>query len=131
MDQFNLNTIEKDIGRISKEMLEKKNLPEHKDLTERELIRQTLGPLLKQSEGGSGGQPQGTVLSDDAVLPSYLDDSSPEIKHEVERLVEMAFNKGIDAAVSEARKSNAFILDALHDALTDKVYKELKDRGML
>ena len=43
----------------------------------------------------------------------------------------MAFMDGILKAANEAKKSNPFVLDAFHDALTGKLYDEFKRRGLL
>lgn len=51
---------------------------------------------------------------------------------EVERFVRLAFEKNIPEAVKAVRDShNAHLLDALHDVLVDKFYKELVKRGKI
>ncbi len=132
MDQLNHNTIERDIERLGKEIAEKKNLPEYKEVPEKELIKQTIQPIIKsaamsQPSAAVGAKPK----SDNQVLPNYLNDSPAEIKLQVEKLVESVFHQGIEKAVKEASKNSAFILDAFHDALTDKLYDELKKRKLI
>ena len=47
-------------------------------------------------------------------------------------LVNIAFSSGIESAVAKARKMNdPYILDAFHDLLVDRLYKELVKRGKL
>lgn len=65
------------------------------------------------------------------VLPGYLQSASSEVKLKVEQLVDLAWHKGIPAAVKEAQKSGPLYVDALHDALTDKLYEEFKKRNLL
>ena len=65
------------------------------------------------------------------VLPSYLDDAATDIKLKVEQMVDLAYHKGIMEAIKEAKKGGPLILDAFHDALTDRVYEDLKRRGIL
>jgi len=43
----------------------------------------------------------------------------------------MALHHGIDKAVEKAKASGPFVLDAFHDALTGKLYDEMRRRGML
>ena len=56
---------------------------------------------------------------------------SAEAKLEIEYLVDMALHHGIDKAVEKAKASGPFVLDAFHDALTGKLYDEMRRRGML
>ena len=65
------------------------------------------------------------------MLPQYLQQESPEIRLKVEKLVDLAFHKGIGASISEAKKYGPFMLDAFHDTLTTKIYEELKSRNLL
>ena len=132
MKQVNYNIIERDIERLSKEIAEKKNLPEYKEVPEKELIKQTLEPIIKSA---AVSQPAAAVSSqsksDNQTLPNYLNDSPLEVKLQVEKLVESVFRQGIEKAVKEASKNSAFVLDAFHDALTDKLYDELKKRKLI
>ena len=43
----------------------------------------------------------------------------------------MVAGKGIKKAIEEAKKNSAFVLDAFHDALVDKMHDELKERGII
>ncbi len=132
MDQLNYNTVEKDIERLGKEVAEKQKSPEYRGLSEKELIKQTLKPIIKS---GAVSQPSAAVgaqpARDNQTLPNYLKDSPVEIKLQVEKLVESVFHQGIEKTVKEASKNSAFILDAFHDALTDKLYDELKKRKLI
>lgn len=132
MDQFNHNIIEKDIERLSKEIAEKKKMPEYKEIPERELIKQTLQPLVRQpSIQPSKPTTQPAAPVEETVLPEYLKDSPPEIKLQVEKLIDLVFHQGIEKTVKEANQAGPFILDAFHDALTDKLYDELKKRNLI
>ena len=129
---FEHSALEADIERLSKEIAEKRNLPEYKELPERELIKQTLQPLVKQpSIQPSKPTTQPTVPAEETIIPNYLKDSPPEIKLRVEKLVDSVFHQGIEKTVKEAKLAGPFILDAFHDALTDKLYDELKKRNLI
>ncbi len=128
---FEYKAIEADIERLAKEIAEKKNLPEHKSLSDRELIKQALHPIIQQAVVQSqvaASQPS-AIQSD--ILPDYLQDSPSDIKIQVEELIGLTLRQGVEKAVKTAVKSNAFVLDAFHDALTDKLHEELKKRGII
>lgn len=132
MDKFNPSIIEKDIERLNKEIIEKRNLPEYKKVPEKELVRQALQPLIKQQVNYPiQTQKQPIIRSEDKILPDYLKDSPVELKLHVEKLLNLVFHQGIKKTVKEASRAGAFVLDALHDALTDKLYEELKNRGLI
>ncbi|MCL5004423.1 MAG: hypothetical protein M1170_00545 [Patescibacteria group bacterium] len=123
--------LEADIERLSKEIAEKRNLLEHKDLSDRELVKQTLHPIIKQTAvqpQAAASQPSSAQSS---VLPDYLQDSSTDVKLQVEELIDLTLHQGIEKAVKAAGKTNAFVLDAFHDALTDKLHGILKQKGIL
>ncbi len=66
-----------------------------------------------------------------AVTPVQPTD---DLKNEeqVKVLREIAFEKGLDTAIEEAKKlNNPYILDEFHDDLIDKFYKKLVEAGKL
>lgn len=131
MDQLNHNIIEQDIERLTREIKERQLTAESKGVSERELIKQTIYPLVKQRSAPVIQLAEPSLSAEERMLPDYLKDSPQEIKLKVEQLIDLTFHHGIEKAASEARKSNPFILDAYHDALTDKLYEELKSRGLI
>lgn len=133
MNEFNPNVLEADIRRLSQEVKDKKSLPEHKNTSERELLKQALYPHVQNYTQNTPA----SITPDDAakvemeVLPDYLKDSPDDIKLKVEELVDVAFKRGIEKGADEARKYGPFIFDAYHDAITDKVYEEMEKRKMI
>ncbi|MEK7548937.1 MAG: hypothetical protein AAB496_00365 [Patescibacteria group bacterium] len=127
------SALEADIERLSKEIVEKRNLLEHKNLSERELVKQILHPLMEQplDQQAQTSVAQSTAPTGKTILPDYLKDSPEEIKLQVEELVDLVFHQGIMKAVKEAQKAGGFVLDAFHDALTDKLHEELKRRKLI
>lgn len=129
---FNHITLEQDIARLSLEVASKRKESGVEGLSEKTLIKESLRPLVKAQLTTA---PQPVSASDDAnepgVLPSYLKDSSPEIKLKVEKLVDSVFHQGLGKAVKEAERAGEFVLDAFHDALADKLYDELKKRKLI
>lgn len=125
---FEKSVVEQDIERVGKEVGEKIGSPEYKDVSEKEIIKEVIQPVINPQLSGGGATPSVPLPKD---LPNYLKDSSGEEKIRVESLVSMALEKGLDRAAKEARQSTPFILDAFHDALTDKLYEELKNRKII
>lgn len=125
----NQNQIEVDLHAVGREVKEQIGGNAVLEATERALVRQSLHSVVKQP-AASVSQP-GQPVADGTTLPQYLQDAASEVKDRVERLVEDAFKHGIEHAATEAQKSGPFIVDALHDALSDRFYDELKKRNMI
>ncbi len=54
------------------------------------------------------------------------DETQKNIQEKLQHLVNVAFQKGIEEAVKEARAlGDPYLLDAFHDVLVDKLYDEL------
>ena len=123
------NNIEADLHKVGQEVKEQIGGSATPEVTERALVRQSLHPMVKAPAVAvpQSGQPAAV----DMELPVYLHDASAAIKDRVERLVEDAFKHGVEHAAVEAQKSGPFIVDALHDALSDKFYEELKKRNIV
>jgi len=73
----------------------------------------------------------GVQTSPNNPLPIYAQNAAPEVKLEIEYLLDVALKKGIGAALSESAKSPYFVQDAFHDALAGRLYPELQKRGVL
>ncbi|MHB9020006.1 MAG: hypothetical protein ACYC3G_04055 [Minisyncoccota bacterium] len=129
---FESAPFEKDIQDFSKEVREHQEKNKIEKLEEshvKELLRPRIDqPQISRSQQSQTGK---TVLQESESLPDYLITESDEIKNRVEGLINLAFLKGIEVSAKEAAKSGPFILDAFHDALTSKLYEELKNRGLL
>jgi hypothetical protein len=138
---FNLNTLEQDIERLSREVREKQNLPENKNLSQREVVKQAIQPLVKSPGLESrlarahvappAQAPTQTAPEEQSVLPGYLENSPAELKLKIEQLIDEVFRKGLEEAIEDARKAGPFVVDAFHDALTDKLHEELIKRKLI
>ncbi len=134
---FEHGVLEADIKRLSEEISEKRNLFEYKNLPERELIKKSLEPMIKQLPANR--QPAANNLAtnnqqstaDGQILPDYLKDFPTETKLQVEQLIDLTFHQGIEKVINRALRASPFILDAFHDALTDKFHEELKKRKLI
>lgn len=122
--------LEKDLERVTTEIARRKE--KTPEAPPREILKQSLvsfapppHPSFQKGEG-----PPSSAASN-SRLPSYLSAESPEVKAEVERLVTLALEEGLAPAIAAAAKKSPFVLDALHDALVDKLLPELEKRGAL
>jgi hypothetical protein len=123
-------SLEADIQRLSKEINRLKNLPEHEGKSNQELLRQSI-VNYSQSVVPASAPAKTAPQDDNSPLPAYARDMPPAMKLEVEHLLEKAFTEGVDKATREAAKTNPYIMDIFHDALTTHLYPELKKRGFL
>jgi len=91
-------------------------------------------PQLDRDASDDNGVP--TPVTDarafsNSPLPAYAQNASPEIRLEIEYLLDIALHKGISSALSESAKSPYFVQDAFHDALAGRLYPELQKRGLV
>ena len=90
---------------------------------------------VRESLQGLGAEPPlshaQSSRDENSLLPGYVNAAPEDIKLRVEELVDMAIHKGIEIALKQARKESPFVLDALHDALVEKIYPELQKRGVV
>lgn len=123
--KFEHSVLEQDIARLAAEIREHKTQPSESG---RDVVRAKLHEYIYPTSQApsSGGA---TIQTNSSVLPNYLADSPIEIKFQVEKLIDLAWHKGIMTAVKEARRREPLVLDAFHDVLTDRLYEELKKRG--
>ena len=128
--EFNHQALESSIERLAKEIqsgamphtMERR--PEVR--TGQELVKQaflSIAPPAHQN-------PFPPAAPDDP-LQKYTTGAPPEIRLEVEYLVDVALHKGVETALNEASKASPYVLDAVHDALVGKLYPELKRRGIV
>lgn len=122
--KFEHSALEQDIERLTKKIREQKEVAP--TASEKEIIRITLQAHAQAPAPAQPTEPQASP-----ILPKYLQQESPEVQLKIEELVDLAFHKGIEASVQEAKKYGPFILDALHDTLTTKIYEELKTRKLI
>lgn len=127
---FKHETIEQDIIKLSQEVKERqeKGEVEHPEAAVREALRERISA---GQQGSPAPQTQAQEPASSSFLPVYLQKESPEVRLKVEELVDLAFHQGLNKAFDEAGQYGPFVLDALHDTLTSRLYEELKNRGLL
>ena len=104
---------------------------EGESIPEKTILHHVVGEKLgKPSPAGVGdAQVKAPASSVHDETPSY---ELPELKGQVEELVQLAFQKNIDTAVKEVKKKNdSALIDAFHDALVDELYDRLVSEDKL
>ncbi|MEN9561039.1 MAG: hypothetical protein RIQ56_312 [Candidatus Parcubacteria bacterium] len=122
-EAFGHKAIEEDIERLSHVISVVKEEPEHQGASGEEIIKHSLRVYAPST--------QHTPKPPAGPLPEYVRDASPEVRLEIERLVDLAFHVGIIKAVETAEAHSQFVFDAFHDALAGKLYPELQKRGIV
>lgn len=104
----------------------------------RETIRESMGERIYGSplpperiSEATPQRPSAAPPQSAGPLPRYASDAPAEVKLKAEELLELAWHKGISAAVKEARKADPLTMDIFHDAITEKLFEEFIKRGIL
>ncbi len=128
---FKHESIEQDIARLSREVKERQESgeAEHPETAVRDILRERMYSSQQQGQAAPAQLRQSNEPL--SVLPVYLQKESPEVRLKVEELADMALHQGLNKAIDEAGQYGPFVLDALHDTLTGKLYDELKNRGLI
>jgi hypothetical protein len=129
---FEQAPFERDFQKFSKEVKEHQIKNKIENIQESH-VKDVLVSGFNYRGTSSRGAPktQKSVLDEKNILPDYLISEPSQVKEKVEQLINMTFSEGIEKSMKRAEKSGPFILDAFHDALTSKLYEELKKRGLL
>lgn len=106
------------------------------NVSEREIVKESIQSFTKEvatNQEIAAPAVQPVSHSTSQSLPSYLqeEERNESAKQIVGALIEEALSHGLEKAVTHAKKYPAFIEDAFHDALVDKLLPELKRRGIL
>ena len=143
-NNFEIN-LEAEIAQLSREIADKrKQLAEQRgvveeDQGERELVRDVLRErIMTISSSASGdddetGSVSATPLPTKAVKPDhdYLENLDRETVVRVNELISELSKNGLDAAIRIAQGESANVLDAFHDTLVNRLYEDLKGRGLV
>lgn len=126
--------LETDMRTLAAEIQRTQELKDVKNTQGLEVVKEAIRafPQLDHSAGnGVPVPPTVAAAQASSPLPAYAQNAAPEIKLEIEYLLDLAFQKGIGAALAESTKSPYFVQDAFHDALAGKLYPELQKRGLM
>lgn len=121
---------EADLERLAREVKEVQKQPAYEQATPQEVIKESLkafGAGSAPATDDDTAKPQ----EDEALLPEYMKTEERVVTEELAALVQLSINDGFEAGIKEARKHGGFMVDAVHDALVERVYPELKRMGIL
>lgn len=134
--------IEREIEELSRQIEERRKLLSKEsglvgdEETDKGLIRESVLenfgeklPLKSQTE--RQGIEEEKPTTEEVPLPAkkkghYLDNLPEEITTRINDLISKIPDKGLKKTIKEAKNFDPASLDAFHDALTDKLYEELK-----
>ena len=134
--QSSKESFEKEIAELEARLAEKKEAAAkarnlHIEDQEKALLKEVLQETeveTAQEEGKGNAEfpaPAPTSQSTSQAHPAD-EQSKKQAKHYVDVLVKRSFEKGIHAALAEARKSkNPYLIDLFHDTLVDEYYQKL------
>jgi hypothetical protein len=132
---FERSSLEADMKLLATEIKNQRERPEMKGANGKDILKEAflVFPRFEKNSNGSGvpAAQSSSTANSSSPLPAYAQSAPPEVKLEIEYLIDLAFRKGINAAFAEAGKSSAFIQDAFHDALAGRLYPELKKEGII
>lgn len=124
------SALEQEIQELSREIRDKGNVEQAREIIKSRVAEKMYGSMPPTSQGVAA-QPQKPKPKSSGPLPNYAQDLPAEVKLNVEGLLDLAWHKGINAAVKKVKKSDALTMDLFHDAITEKLYNEFKVRGLL
>ncbi len=134
---FEHAALEADMKRLTEEIGNHRGWAEMKDAPEKQLLKESIRAFPRFEKNGPAAavpapvpppKAQGATQS---PLPDYAQSAAPEVKLEIEYLLDLALHQGFGKALAEADKSPYFVQDAFHDALAGKLYPELQKRGII
>lgn len=140
-----MNNLEVEIAELQK-MIEAKRDQLEKEggiIEEKELVRQSVKEMFLDKTtpttptpvvAASNSSSVPTTTASSPVVPpngSYLDYLDPQTTEIINNLIGEIKDKGITPVIDEVAGQEPFVVDAFHDALVDKLYEELKARGLV
>ena len=128
-------TLEADMKILAAEVRRREDSNTERNMEGVQAVKEALRafPHLNPEQPGVNGTPSAPATHGDASspLPAYAQSAAPEVKLEIEYLLDIALTKGIGPALAASEKSPYFVQDAFHDALAGRLYPELQKRGVV
>jgi predicted house-cleaning NTP pyrophosphatase (Maf/HAM1 superfamily) len=122
--------VEKIYRDFEKRKLEAMRSPEFQDKEigpekEKEILREVVSEQIKEAQAVS-------VSDQQAIIQNASQIKSQPKERQIQFLINLALEKGISEAVHTAKSlESPYIIDELHDALTDNLYHQLVKEGKL
>jgi len=131
-----MNNLEQEIAELQKMIEAKRDQLEKAGgiIEEKELVRQSVREMFLNVPAQiplSTTTPTPATTQTVPVGGSYLDYLDPQTTETINRFIGEIQAKGITPVINEVASQKPFVVDAFHDALVDKLYDELKQRGLI
>ncbi len=131
------SALETDMKVLAAEIHRTQEMKDMKNAEGMDVIKEAIRAFPQFDHGSANGVPTPPPAPTDgrgfsnSPLPAYAQTAAPEVRLEIEYLLDIALQKGIGPALTESAKSPYFVQDAFHDALAGRLYPELQKRGVL
>jgi hypothetical protein len=122
--------VEKIYRDFEKRKLETMSSPEFKDKEigpekEKEILKEVVSEHIREAQTVS-------VSSQQAITQNVNQIKNQPKERQIQFLIDLALEKGIFDAVNMAKSlESPYLIDELHDALTDSLYRQLVKEGKL
>ncbi len=133
-----MNNIEAEIADLTAKIAEKRKQLEagRGVVEEREVVKAVLGEQISKAVPQTTTTSVTPIVSVTSISPSsssksYLDSLDSESRATIDQLVESVYVNGLDKTLKNLDMQEPFIIDTFHDVLTDKLYVDLKKRGLI
>jgi len=96
----------------------------------KESLKNAIGEKIYE-DTKEGPKTETPIPNPQSPLPGYAQNEPEDARLRGEKLVDLAWHKGLVAAINEAKKSDPLTMDIFHDAITEKLYEEFKKRKII
>lgn len=139
VQDFTAENFEQNLRHLGERVSEyKETTAPRPEVPEREIVKEA---LKHEPQGAPGSVPpeeealrqaQGGHNEGASLLPDYFEGGDEDgMREAVQRLAETALHGNLKSSLAAARKLSPYLEDAFHDALMDKVFPEMKKRGLI
>jgi hypothetical protein len=129
---FELKALESDMKILAIEIQRSHEFKDVKNAEGMDVVKEAIRAFPRLDHPHDNGTPTPSGLAQaTGPLPSYAQSAPPEVRLEIEYLLDIAFHKGLGPALTESEKSSPFVQDAFHDALAGRLYPELQKQGLI
>ncbi len=124
-EQFSSESVPAELLELSKAIELRRNSieTEHGVSEEKELVHRVLTEEIFD--------PAPSHTSNTSLAVHYLDTLDDDLLAELNAYIARIPELGVKKTVALVRNERPFLIDAFHDALTDKLYGELKQHGLI
>ena len=109
--------------------------PERRGMSHKDVLREVLSQQMRVpivvTPNAASPRTGASAENGSEFIPEYVAESAPAVRLKVKQLLDLAWHEGIVKAAREAEKEGEFYLNALRDALAEKLYEQFKQQGLI